>query len=561
MSLLLAEALEARLLLSGVDTPFLSSVSKSAVSPGPGPQIIVPALIRTQVAGPSIITNGRDFGSVHTASTRTFKLHDDGKSLLVRSSATTPVFDFPTDLNADFSNLEATTVSHQVLSGFTGGLQHLSVSVEMANEEDLFMSLTLTSPGATSVQLVKDLEIATLPVSGLIGATTFDDAGNPFANGGKLIAPADPLSAFNGEDPNGTWTLTVKGGQGGQLLNWSLTPSATIANRVVLSGTDAKDFTVVRQPDDPVAGGVSQSFDLAFAPRSAGTKTATVSVHDAAGHTSRFQVKGVGVAHPSLKLTGPINLPDTGKAVTHTLTITNTGVGVLHLKGIANIVETTPHQRVDLFVSRQPTKRILSRGASTTLDVTYNPDFPPLTTVSRHDRGVIRIASDDPDHPLALFPIVGDLAVGGGGGSTDIGPGSPILVGVGSASSISMIVIGNGTQVANGQKRPRVQDGTEFFSGFDVMLSQPQDQVFTIVNPSAGALRLGSNPRVKVRGASAADFRIVSRPPSAINGAADFTVRFTPRAVGPRRATISIRNDAALGRPFTFSILGMGAAN
>ena len=69
--------------------------------------------------------------------------------------------------------------------------------------------------------------------------TTLDDdfGFNPISGGSapfsSTFAPSSPLSAFNGEDPNGTWTLTVSdnaGGDTGTLNNWSLKLGSTSTN-------------------------------------------------------------------------------------------------------------------------------------------------------------------------------------------------------------------------------------------------------------------------------------------------------------------------------------------
>lgn len=89
--------------------------------------------------------------------------------------------------------------------------------------EDL--TFTLTSPGGTSVTLM----------SGPCG--NFDDFDINFddeaasanfpcpPNDGQTYQPANPLSAFDGENADGTWTLTVVdafNGDGGSLNSWSL---------------------------------------------------------------------------------------------------------------------------------------------------------------------------------------------------------------------------------------------------------------------------------------------------------------------------------------------------
>ena len=91
--------------------------------------------------------------------------------------------------------------------------------------------LRLTSPGGTTVNLVN----ANTYIGGQASATavvTFDDAAASAVGGVTLASgtfrPVAALSAFNGEDPTGSWTLLLGDTQGGDPLSvneWSLTAS------------------------------------------------------------------------------------------------------------------------------------------------------------------------------------------------------------------------------------------------------------------------------------------------------------------------------------------------
>ncbi len=103
------------------------------------------------------------------------------------------------------------------------------------------LDITLTSPSGTVVTLTTDNGSS---LDNVYTATTFDDDANP---GGALpyttnngmatdhayvnltvatpLTPEEPLGAFIGEDPNGTWTLRATddtGSDSGTLVSWSL---------------------------------------------------------------------------------------------------------------------------------------------------------------------------------------------------------------------------------------------------------------------------------------------------------------------------------------------------
>jgi subtilisin-like proprotein convertase family protein len=127
------------------------------------------------------------------------------------------------------------------------------------------LDVTLTSPAGTVVTLTTDNGGSSNDV---FNGTTWDDDANPgspvpyTANPGiatdrkyvnletaARLAPEEPLAAFIGENPNGTWTLTVSddaGGDGGTIDEWSLnlTGQPTAPPETSGSATNATDVAV-----------------------------------------------------------------------------------------------------------------------------------------------------------------------------------------------------------------------------------------------------------------------------------------------------------------------------
>jgi cysteine-rich repeat protein len=125
----------------------------------------------------------------------------------------------------------------------------VTVSIEHPRADNL--DLYLTSPSGRTIDLVTDVGGGR---SDLYLGTTFDDqAGEPVSDadlpddGTALtrVVPEGALGAFMGEDPNGTWTLTVaddQGGNTGRLDGWSLRiVTATVCGDGVLDAGEQCD--------------------------------------------------------------------------------------------------------------------------------------------------------------------------------------------------------------------------------------------------------------------------------------------------------------------------------
>ncbi len=124
------------------------------------------------------------------------------------------------------------------VSGLGTHLMDVDVTVSITHNRGGDIDLFLTSPSGRRIDLVTDIGGNNVD---LYKGTTFDDSA-PLTIGDATIptspapftavVPEGALGAFIGEDPNGTWTLTVvddTGGVTGKLDSWQLhitTPAA-----------------------------------------------------------------------------------------------------------------------------------------------------------------------------------------------------------------------------------------------------------------------------------------------------------------------------------------------
>ena len=142
---------------------------------------------------------------------------------------------------------------------------------------------------------------------------------------------------------------------------------------------------------------------------------------------------------------------------------------------------------------------------------------------------------------------------GGGRGLFLLNPNPPPP-----ATPAEIDVRGNGQSIASGDTTPVADDHTDF--GI-VTLGQSQSQLFEIVNVGERRLHLLGSPRIEIRGANAADFRVTKRPPPGLsaNEQATFEITFKPTTTtGLSTATVRIASDDADESAFEFTIQGSG---
>ena len=134
-----------------------------------------------------------------------------------------------------------------------------------------------------------------------------------------------------------------------------------------------------------------------------------------------------------------------------------------------------------------------------------------------------------------LAQLTGDVQSSVGGGAPEID------------------VTGNGNAIADGDATPTPIDGTDFGS---VALAVGAPQTFVINNTGTAVLNISS---IVVSGAQAGDFVVSGAPASVAAGAsANFTLTFTPSALGVRNATVTINNDDADEAAYDFAVTGNG---
>ena len=131
-------------------------------------------------------------------------------------------------LNQPFFGGDAGGVSSSLLvTNQVGMIRDVNVTVNILHPQVFHLQISLQGPSGKSVPL----KLSRYGNGANLSETIFDDEANIIIGSGTSpfsgrFVPASPLRVFDGDSPNGTWTLTISdrtGTYAGMLSNWSLT--------------------------------------------------------------------------------------------------------------------------------------------------------------------------------------------------------------------------------------------------------------------------------------------------------------------------------------------------
>jgi subtilisin-like proprotein convertase family protein len=163
----------------------------------------------------------------------------------------------------------AVVTSTVVVSGAGTYLHEMTLQTFITHTFNADLDITIQSPAGTVVTLSTDNGGAN---DNVFNGTVWDDDANPggqvpyVTNNGLAtdhayvnlttatpLAPEEPLAAFTGENPNGTWTITISddlAGDGGSLDAWAITVN-TLSGPPTTTTTTFTQSTPVQIPTGP----------------------------------------------------------------------------------------------------------------------------------------------------------------------------------------------------------------------------------------------------------------------------------------------------------------------
>jgi len=307
------------------------------------------------------------------------------------------------------------------------------------------------------------------------------------------------------------------------------TADLTLTTPIVITGTDADQFSVQQQPGSTVASGGNTTFETRFSPTSDGAKTATIAIanNDSDEDPYDLTLTGEGFTPvPEINvMRGNRDIPDggsfdfgdcdVGSSLQFGFTLENTGGVDLTLDGNPKVI-LLGDDSGQFLVTLQPTSPVTPGG-----DTVFKLQFTPLSTGEKKAR--ISISNNDSDeNPYVIF-----------------------IRGTGKAPEIN---------IHRGGKD--IPDGGSFDFGTHPQGSDTE-RMFTIQNTGNADLVL--TVPITLGGANAAEFCISQQPNTVIapGGSTQFKVRFSPTSSGAKTASIAIANNDSDENPYNITYSGL----
>jgi uncharacterized repeat protein (TIGR01451 family) len=308
----------------------------------------------------------------------------------------------------------AVVTSTVVVSGAGTSILDVDLTTNITHTFAADLDVTLMSPLGTVVTLTTDNGAGN---DNVFNGTVWDDNANPAGqvpyttNNGLVtdqayvnlttatpLAPEEAMAAFIGEDPNGTWTITVSddlAGDGGSLDSWSLDIDTFTCTSADLSITKTDGVASVTAGGSTTYTIVASNAGASAANPASVTDTfpafcTSVSYTSvAAGGATGNTAAGVGNINDAA-----LNMP-AGSSVTYTANCTISGSAVGTLDNTATVSSGTPDPNavnnsatdsdtitvpVDLSLTKNPSSGSVPVGSPVTYTLTVTNNGPGAAT-------------------------------------------------------------------------------------------------------------------------------------------------------------------------------------
>jgi subtilisin-like proprotein convertase family protein len=243
-----------------------TSIATTTSSSSPSTSTSSSTSSSTSTSTSSTTTSTSTSSSTTSSSTSTSTSTTTSTTVPVVCTASPETFTDPTITPLADAGVTTATI---VVSGAGAHLLDVDVTTFLAHPSSDDLDVTITSPAGTTVTLTSDNAVGFADV---FEGTTWDDGADAdgdlpyetndgiatdtdYGSGGvqPWLTPEEALGAFVGENPNGTWTLTISddaAGNAGSLDGWSLAVTA-LPDAVASSVTSFTNATPLAIPSGP----------------------------------------------------------------------------------------------------------------------------------------------------------------------------------------------------------------------------------------------------------------------------------------------------------------------
>ncbi|WP_166654369.1 choice-of-anchor D domain-containing protein [Tahibacter aquaticus] len=421
------------------------------------------------------------------------------------------------DVSGLASNFDAEVAASWTLIHTTGGISGFSAAsfAIVTGAENGTSGFANPYAGQFSVAVVgNDLVLKYLPAQEI---AIEQPVGTDVADGGSRDFGLVNLGT------SGTFTFTLFNRGGGPDLLLSGNPL------VAVSGDNAAEFVVTRQPSSPVtAAAGSTTFDVAFTPTAVGTRTAALRIANNDPNENPFDIvlSGTGGA-PEIDVEQPsgtallnggsrnFGTVVAGGFATKQFFIKNSGAASLH--GVSASLGGPDATAFQIVSNPSAT---VAPGNATVFTMAFVPTAAGVKTAT------LTIVSNDADE-------------------------NPYLVSLSGTADDTDIVV---EQPAGNV----VPDGGSRYLG-SASPGGSIDSVFTIRNAGSSGPAL-SGLGITIDGADAASFSIVANPvaPIPLGGSTTFTLRFAPITRGAKTASLHIASNDPDENPYDIALSADG---
>ena len=201
----------------------------------------------------------------------TIFLDENRDGLLQTDIRTIPALELPLKIPDRTEAISRPALSHLTIADTGSTLLDLDVALNISHPFTQDLRVELISPAGTVQELFLNMGGLTVNQANFERTVLDDEAAMSILDGAAPFSgsfqPENPLTVFDGEDPNGVWTLVVldeTSTNAGELDNWSLTPTTAVEPATLTDADGSYAFIGLQAGDYVIAEVGREHFTRTF---------------------------------------------------------------------------------------------------------------------------------------------------------------------------------------------------------------------------------------------------------------------------------------------------------